>query len=415
MARERDASRWVGVRLGAGQVTRLIGYGGMGTVCEAVRADAQFEKRAAIKFLHADARTASAAQGFRAERQILASLDHPNVATLLDGGVTADGQPYLVMEYIDGEPITDWADAHSLSRRARIELFLQVCAAVEAAHRRLIVHRDLKPGNILVTSDGRVKLLDFGIAQPLDEGASGNDPRDAYPASYTPVYSAPEQVRGQPVTTAADVFSLGVVLFRLLTGRLPSDARLREADVEPVGLEPDLDSIIVHAMCAEPAHRYSTVQELRNDLERWLRDLPVSVHAGERGYRVARFLRRHRVGSAVGALAVAGILAASGVALWQSHAARQAEADQRQLNAFLMEVLGMSDPFSEGDDLTLSAALDRAAEGIDRRFASRPALSAEIRFGIGNSIASWVEDVRGRICQRIPANCPAQIVIPAPP
>lgn len=387
--RKADVSGWLGMRLGPWRVTRLIGFGGMGTVCEAMRADEQFEKRAAIKFLHAHACVPSAAQGFRAERQILASLDHPNVATLLDGGVTADGQPYLVMEYIDGEPITGWADARSLSRRARIELFLQVCAAVEAAHRSLIVHRDLKPGNILVTSDGRVKLLDFGIAQLLGEvsaasGASGTDP-----VSFTPAYAAPEQMRAQPVTTAADVFSLGVVLFQLLTGRLPFDEhRGPEVVAESAELEPDLDSIIAHAMHIEPGRRYSTVQELRNDLERWLKGLPVAAYSGGRVYRLAKFLRRHRVGSALTAMAVAGILVASGIALWQARAARQAAADQRQLNAFLMEVLSMSDPFNEGDDLTLGVALDRAAESIDRRFSSRPDLSAEIRFGIGYSMAN---------------------------
>ncbi|MCP5472401.1 MAG: serine/threonine-protein kinase [Steroidobacteraceae bacterium] len=384
-----DGSRWLGARLGPWRVTRVIGIGGMGTVCEAMRADEQFEKRVAVKFLHAHACTSSAAQGFRVERQILANLDHPNVATLLDGGVTEDGQPYLVMEYVDGEPITVWADARSLSRRARVELFLQVCAAVEAAHRNLIVHRDLKPGNILVTTDGRVKLLDFGIAQLLGDAGAASGTSSAGSVSFTPAYAAPEQMRAQPVTTAADVFSLGVVLVRLLTGRLPFEER-RGVDVVagPTGLEADLDSITAQAMCVEPGGRYSTVQELRTDLERWLNGLPVTAYSGGHGYRLAKFLRRHRVGSALAATAVAGILAMSGIALWQARAAEQAATDQRQLNAFLMEVLTMSDPFSEGDDLTLSAALDRAAESIDKRFASRPDLSAEIRFGIGYSMAN---------------------------
>lgn len=389
LAGKADASRWKGMRLGPWRVTRLIGFGGMGTVCEAMRADEQFEKRAAIKFLHAHANAPSAVEGFRAERQILASLDHPNVATLLDGGVTEDGQPYLVMEYIDGEPITAWADARSLSRRARVELFLQVCAAVEAAHRSLIVHRDLKPGNILVTCDGRVKLLDFGIAQLLGDVGGASRAGGGDPASFTPAYAAPEQMRAQPVTTAADVFSLGVVLFRLLTGRLPFE-ELRSADVaaQPAGLEPDLDSIIAHAMRLEPGRRYSTVQELRKDLERWLKGLPVAAYPGGRGYRLAKFLRRHRVGSTLAAMAAVGILVASGIALWQAQVARRAAADQRLLNAFLMDVLNMSDPFNEGDDLTLGVALDRAAQSIDKRFASRPDLSAEIRFGIGYSMAN---------------------------
>jgi eukaryotic-like serine/threonine-protein kinase len=390
VASDVDDSRWLGVRVGAWRVTRTIGSGGMGTVCEAERADAQFEKRAAIKFLQARAPDPSAVQRFRDERQILANLNHPNVATLLDGGVTEDGHPYLVMEYVDGEPITTWADARSLSCRERVALFLQVCAAVEAAHRNLIVHRDLKPGNILVTSEGRVKLLDFGIARLLGDVASCPvATRGSEPASFTPSYAAPEQMRALPVSTATDVFALGAVLYRLLTGRLPFATRADpDAMAEPAGLAPDLDSILARAMQVDRDRRYSTVQELRTDLDAWLKGRPVAAHRGGRSYRLGKFLRRHRVGSSVGAVAVIAILTTSGVALWQSQAARRAAADLRQYNAFLMDVLKMSDPFSEGDDLTLSAALDQAAESIGERFAGRPELSAEIRFGIGASMAS---------------------------
>lgn len=380
----------LGQRVGPWQVERLLGQGGMGTVCAAVRADDQFEKRVAIKFLHADARHPAAEQRFRAERQILANLDHPNVATLLDGGVTEGGQPYIVMELIDGEPITAWADAHALSRRARVELFLQVCAAVEAAHRSLIVHRDLKPGNILVTSAGRVKLLDFGIARLLGEvapDASGTSASEL--RSFTPSYAAPEQLRAAPVTTATDVFALGVVLYRLLVGHQPFDSRIHpDEQAAPAGLAPDLDAIIAKALQVEVERRYSTVQELRADLERWLENEPVLAFAGGARYRLRKFLRRHRTGSLLGTLAMVAILTATGIALWQYQAARRAAADQQQLNAFLMDVLNMSDPFSEGDDILLSTALDRAAERIGERFADRPDLSSQIRFGIGYSMAS---------------------------
>jgi tetratricopeptide (TPR) repeat protein/predicted Ser/Thr protein kinase len=387
---DMEGSLWLGIRAGPWRVTRTIGSGGMGTVCEVERADAQFEKRAAIKFLRTRAPHASMVQRFRDERQILASLNHPNVATLLDGGVTDDGQPYLVMEYVDGEPITAWAEQHSLSIRARVRLFLQVCAAVEAAHRNLIVHRDLKPGNILVTSDGRVKLLDFGIARLLgDEAAGPISTRGSEPASFTPSYAAPEQMRALPVSTSTDVFALGAVLYRLLTGRLPFQTRADpEAVAGPAGLAPDLDAILARAMQVDREQRYSTVQELRNDLESWLDGRPVAAYRGGRAYRLGKFLRRHRVGSTIGAAAAIAILATSGVALWQWYAAQRAADNLLQYNAFLMDVLKMSDPFSEGDELTLSEALDRAAQSISERFPGRPDLSAEIRFGIGASMAS---------------------------
>ena len=379
------AHRWVGQRVGVWRVGPLIGLGGTGSVYEAVRADEQFERRAAIKFLHAS--HAAAARRFRAERQILADLDHPNIATLLDGGVTDAGQPWLVMEYIDGQPITDWADARALSRRERVQLFLQVCAAVEATHTRLVVHRDLKPGNILVTTDGRVKLLDFGIARLLGESTAGV--AGAELASFTPAYAAPEQIRAQPVTTATDVFALGVVLFRLLTGKLPFDARV-DPDVAagPAGLEPDLDAIIARALEADPGRRYSIVQALRTDLEHWLRDEPVPAHDGGHAYRLGKFLRRHRRGSALAALALAAVLGTTIMALWQAGVARRTAEDLRQHNAFLQDVLRMSDPFQEGDDLTLGAALDRAAENIDRRFATRRDLAAQVRYDIAYGMAN---------------------------
>jgi eukaryotic-like serine/threonine-protein kinase len=383
-----DASRWLGQKLGPWRVTRLIGFGGMGTVCEAERADEQFEKRVAIKFLHRHARIPSAVQRFRAERQMLANLDHPNIATLLDGGVTDDGQPYLVMEYIDGQSITGWADTRSLSRRARIELFLQVCAAVEGAHRQLIVHRDLKPGNVLVSQDGRVKLLDFGIAHLLDESAPEFvATRGSQPVSFTPDYAAPEQMQAKPVSTATDVFALGVILYQLLTARLPFERRTDPLAVAaPASLDPDLDAVLARALEADPQRRYATVQALRTDLEHWLHGAPVTAHPDSSAYRLRKFVGRHRAGVAVGALAVMAILTAGGVALWQAQLARSAAADMREWNSFLMDVLRMSNPFGEGEELTLSAALDRAAGQIDTRFANRPDLSAEIRFGIGSSM-----------------------------
>ncbi|MET0279660.1 MAG: serine/threonine-protein kinase [Steroidobacteraceae bacterium] len=400
-----DEQRWIGQRLGPWRVTRRIGQGGMGTVCEAVRADEQFQKRVAIKFLRRHAAMPIAVDRFRAERQILANLDHPNVATLLDGGVTDDGQPYLVMEYIDGEPITAWADAHGLACRARVLLFLQVCAAVEAAHRNLIVHRDIKPGNILVNREGRVKLLDFGIARLLDEDAPEFVATRASEAhSFTPQYAAPEQMRALPVSTGTDVFALGVVLFRMLTLQLPFDRREDpETPAPAAGLEPDLDAILARALQVRPADRYASVQDLRMDLERWRDGLPVAAHPDSRAYRAGKFLRRHRAGAVIVTLAVAGILAASSLALWQAWSAQRAAGDLRQMNAFLMDVLRMSNPFDEGGEMTLSQALDRAAGQIDARFAGRPDLSAQIRFGIGHSMVDRyrLEQAEGQLARAL--------------
>src|SRR5690606_8749208 len=222
-----ETDHWIGRRMGAYQITRLIGVGGMGAVYEGQRADDAFRKSVAVKILHRSAESTLAIQRFLAERQILASLNHPNIAALLDGGVTADGQPYLIMEYIDGQPITRWCDDRRLAVRARLELFHDVCAAVQGAHQNLVVHRDIKPANILVSPEGRVKRLDFGIARLLSTHQDSDHfpPTLAGHRSFTAEYAAPEQIRGLVVDTRADVYALGVVLFELLTGRRPFDPK----------------------------------------------------------------------------------------------------------------------------------------------------------------------------------------------
>ena len=228
--------RWIGARVGAWEITRLIGAGGMGTVYEASRADDQYRTRAAIKLLRHHAASASTIERFRRERQILATLSHPNIASLLDGGLTHDGQPWFAMEVIEGESITHWCDARVIPVAKRLELFRQVCAATQYAHQSLIIHRDLKPGNILVTTDGQVKLLDFGIAKLLPSGTE--DESDASltrmgARAFTPDYASPEQLTGLPVGTPSDVYALGVVLYELLAGRRPLELRtLSAADAE---------------------------------------------------------------------------------------------------------------------------------------------------------------------------------------
>ena len=215
---------WIGRRIGVYQIEAEIGHGGMGEVYRAIRADGQFKKNVAIKMVRGGYDTAAVLERFLHERQILASLDHPNIARLYDGGTTEDGIPYLVMELIEGTPIDAYCEARNLSVNERLKLFTQVCAAVQYAHQRLVIHRDIKPGNILVTSDGIPKLLDFGIAKLLDPTGGGET--TMLPA-LTPEYASPEQIKGEPITTSTDVYSLGVVLYRLLTGRSPYPANTR--------------------------------------------------------------------------------------------------------------------------------------------------------------------------------------------
>jgi len=284
-------------RFGRYQLVRLIGHGGMGAVHEAVRVD-DFHKKVALKIIKQGLDSDFIRTRFVQERQLLASLEHPYIARLLDGGETDDGSPYLVLEFVDGQTITQYCE--KLDRTARLRLFLKVCEAVEFAHRKLVVHRDLKPANILVTTEGEPKLLDFGIAKLLDSGASQT--QTAF-AALTPDYASPEQVRGEPVTTASDVYSLGVILYQLLTGRKPytiDTATALEMDrvicVQPPaapGLGDELDHILLMALRKEPERRYAGVQRLADDIACYLDHRPVSAKPDTIGYRAQKFLRRN--------------------------------------------------------------------------------------------------------------------------
>lgn len=343
-----------GQRFGAYQVIREIGRGGMGAVYLAARADDQYKKRVALKILRSDINAQEVLNRFRHERQILASFDHPNIAGLLDGGTTPNGEPYLVMDYIEGTPIDQYCDSHGLTVAERITLFRQVCAAVQYVHQNLIVHRDLKPSNILVTPEGVPKLLDFGIAKILkpEMMATMVDATRAEDRVMTPAYASPEQVRGEPITTASDVYSLGVVLYELFTGRRPyrmrsvtahelaraicedepdrpstaisrtdrgqpQKAALREElsrkrSTEPDRLERrlkgDLDNILLKAMRKEPQRRYGSVEQFSEDLHRHLANLPVSAHEDSVRYRADKFVRRNLVAVLAGTIAVLSLL-----------------------------------------------------------------------------------------------------------
>jgi serine/threonine protein kinase/tetratricopeptide (TPR) repeat protein len=370
-------------RIGAYRVIRELGRGGMGVVYLTERDDGHYQQRVAVKVLHANPDAEELHQRFLAERQILATLKHPGIAQLLDGGV-ADGQlPFLVMEYVDGAPITLHCDQRKLGIEARLRLFLDVCSAVHYAHRNLVIHRDLKPGNILVSREGGVKLLDFGVAKLLDPAGGVDQPltRTGLRA-MTPEYASPEQVRGEALTTTSDVYALGVVLYELLTGRRPyylTSASPREL-MQVVGSQPpdrpsavatqplprgvgatsgattaadvarargvspdrlrhvlsgDLDAIVMMALRKDPADRYGSADLLRQDIQRYLDGLPVLAHRGSRLYRARKFLGRHRVESTALAAVVGALAVGAGVAVRQaSVAAREGDrADRARVEA----------------------------------------------------------------------------------
>jgi non-specific serine/threonine protein kinase/serine/threonine-protein kinase len=308
-------------RLGPYAVIREIGRGGMGAVYLAARADDEFEKRVAIKLVPVGLGGTLLRERFRQERQILARLDHPNVARLLDGGTTPDGVPWVAMEYVDGRSITEHCDGNALDLKARLRLFRIVCSAVQYAHQNLVVHRDLKPGNILVSEGGTPKLLDFGIARLLETGEGDGTKTVVGLRALTPDYASPEQLREEPVTILTDVYSLGVVLFELIAGKRPYRTtsasateveRFHEAGLPPPSsvrpVSRDLDAIVLKAMRREPAERYGSVELLSEDLGRFLDGNAVEARRGNAAYRMRRFVRRHKVVVAAAALVVLSLL-----------------------------------------------------------------------------------------------------------
>jgi eukaryotic-like serine/threonine-protein kinase len=429
-----------GRRIGAYQVLEEIGHGGMGTVYRAVRADDQFRKQVAIKVVRGGLGDEFAIQRFRAERQILANLDHANIARLLDGGATEDGRPYVVMEYIQGQSIDDYADSHKLSVRERLELFRTVCSAVAFAHQRLVIHRDIKPGNILVTQDAEPKLLDFGIAKILDDEprTDGSEATVTMVRLMTPEYASPEQVRGELVTTATDVYSLGVVLYALLTGRRPyrvtsrsphdivqavletepekpstavnraedktaeAVSRTREGSPEKLRrrLRGDLDNIVLKALRKEPERRYASVEQFSEDIRRHLEGLPVSARPVTLAYRGSKFVRRHRWAVIAAGLAVLALLGGLAATMREAYIARierqraeQRFTDVRRLaNSLLFEVYDAIENLP-GATPARKILVDRALQYLDK-------LAAEARgdLSLQRELASAYErvgDVQG--------------------
>lgn len=411
--------------VGAYRVVGLIGRGGMGDVYLAERADDEFEHRVAVKVVKPGLGADLVAR-FLSERQVLASLDHPNIAQLHDGGVAPDGRPYLVMEYVQGRPLDAYADEQQLAVDRRLDLFLQVCGAVDRAHRRLVVHRDLKPANVLVTADGTAKLLDFGVAKLLDPAAeaTGVPATRAGVRMMTPEYASPEQLLGEPTSTATDVYSLGVILYELLSGRRPHEdaerdvtalerrvldgpvpppsaacrvatgrsdaatrARARGVSVDGLSraLAGDLDTIVTTALRREPDRRYGSVAALRDDIERHRAGRPISARPPTVRYRTSKFVRRHRVAVTAVAVVVAAVVAGLTGTLIQARAAAREGQRAALIRDFLVGVFENSDPDrSRGETVTARTLLDRGSERIRRELVGDAELRADLLGVLGN-------------------------------
>lgn len=410
-----------GARIGAYRIVRRLGSGGMGVVYLAERADGQFEQRVALKLVRDGGEPV--VERLLNERRILARLVHPNVARLYDGGFydprgDGKGRPYFVMEFVEGRPLDRYAEEEALDVPARLRLFCNVCDAVEHAHRNLVVHGDLKPSNILVDRDGGVKLLDFGLARLLEDSPDGAERRPA--RLLTPDYASPEQIRGEPVTTASDVYSLGSVLYELLAGRRPycfsssSSAeemlRLRsEGRISPPSkaaseeempssrnpaarhLEGDLDAIVLKALAPDPADRYASVERLADDIRRHLRFEPVSARPATIAYRTSRLVRRNRVGALAGLLVALALVVGLAGTLWQARIARQerdraqiGEAKAQEVAAFLIDLFKVADPSeSLGNTITARELLERGAERVDDELPDQPLLQATMMDVVG--------------------------------
>jgi eukaryotic-like serine/threonine-protein kinase len=435
-------------RLGPYRLIRELGHGGMGTVYLAVRDDDAFQKRVAVKVLKRGIDTDSVVRRFRHERQILASLEHPFIASLLDGGSTPDGRPYFAMDYVEGQPIVDFCDTQRLDTSARLRLFRDVCAAVQYAHQNLVIHRDIKPANVLVTADGTPKLLDFGIAKLLNPELGGQTLAPTAPGLQlmTPEYASPEQVRGDAVTTASDVYSLGVLLYELLAGRLPYRLTSRApADIarivcesEPVRpstaitlLDPappgdesaavatrgrrltvdadrlrrrlagDLDNIVLKALSKEPQRRYASVDQFAEDVRRHLAGLPVLARKDTWGYRTTKFVRRNRAIVGAGVVTVAALIAGVVATTWQ---ARIAQAERARAEQRFGDVRGLAHAFLfdfhdaiadlEGSTPARKLVVSKGLEYLDR-LAADAGDRVDLRRELADAYVK-VGDVQGR-------------------
>ena len=426
---EPDDTHLIGQRVGRYRILRPLGRGGMASVWLAERDDGQFRRQVALKIVRQGLDTADVLSRFHSERQILSSLEHPNIARMYDGGTTDDGRPYLALEYVEGRPITEYCDELGCSVDERLQLFLDVGRAVQFAHGRLVIHRDIKPSNILVGLDGVPKLLDFGIAKLLDptEEISHHTRTGAQPLTLR--YASPEQIRGEAVTTASDVYQLGLLLYRLLTGSFPyaeaddsrwalqeailreparaasrvaktitaRKARSRGASKQKLSrrLSGDLDTILLKALAKEPGERYSSAIEFVEDLRRHLDGRPIAAKRAGTAYRMRKYFQRNRW--AVPALAAAAVALAGYVFTVERHG-RQLEAERNMAQAearratavrdFLTDIFETARPDGGGTEMSVSELVDRAADQIAEEFSPHPSVLAELSATLGSIFLS---------------------------
>jgi serine/threonine-protein kinase len=439
---------FIGKHIGHYLVEGEAGIGGMGIVYAGRRDDKEFEQKVAIKLLRQGLGSDYLLQRFQRERQTLANLQHPNIARLLDGGSTEDGFSYLVMEFIDGNPITDYCDSKELTIRERLELFRTVCSAVQYAHQSLVVHRDIKPANILVNKQGRPKLLDFGIAKLLDEdiGEAGNELTKAGIWHFTPEYASPEQMKSESITTTSDIYSLGVLLYQLLSGHHPyritsssplavskiiteekivkpsdkfhrieevtaADGNAKQLTPEIISktrsekpekifrnLRGDLDNIVLKAMHKDPFRRYASAEQFSEDIKRFLTGLPVMARKDTVQYRVSKFVQRHRVGVVLSGLILMLLISSIIIISWQANIASEERDNARiesnkfeRVNMFLQGMLSSVDPNELGRDVKVYDILEKAAEDIKTELKDQPEIEADISRTLGNTYVSLGE------------------------
>ncbi|MEM7054015.1 MAG: serine/threonine-protein kinase, partial [Pseudomonadota bacterium] len=421
----------IGTQVGAYTIIDEHAIGGMSTVYRAQRSDGAFEQQVAIKVFDAVHLRGDMAARFAAERRILAALEHPAIARVIDGGELDDRTPYVVMEWIEGEPITPYCNRHELDLVARLLLFNRVCEALQLAHQRGVVHRDIKPGNVLVNDSGEPKLIDFGIAKLLEPDMIGSDlPETRLGLQLmTPEYASPEQIRSLNVGQPSDVYSLGVLLYELLTGTRPyqlaglSPAEIELTVCESIAIEPsvmvassraspppglgdvhpfkrklkgDLDRIVMTAMRHEPEQRYHSVAAFSDDIQRYLANKPVRARGASASYRAAKFIARHRAGFSATVIAFAALVSALIVVQIQATEARKQAERAESSSQFLTEMIGRADPFELSAEPTLAGAIRASIPDLDERFSGQPELEADMRFAIGNAFLNLGELLEAR-------------------